>query len=140
MPVTTVREIMTTEVIHLQVDVTLDDAARIMRDRGIGDVVVADDDRLIGVVTDRDMVVRAIAEGLDPTTTTLGVVLSPDPVVVRPDDSAASAARLMREQAIRRVLVVDERGLVGVLSIGDLATEIDPDSVLGGISGAAPNS
>ena len=140
MPVTTVREIMTTEVIHLQVEVTLDDAARIMRDRGIGDVVVADDDRLIGVVTDRDMVVRAIAEGLDPTTTTLGVVLSPDPVAVRPDDSAASAARLMREQAIRRVLVVDERGLVGVLSIGDLATEIDPDSVLGGISGAAPNN
>jgi CBS domain-containing protein len=137
---TTVREIMTRDVISLQVDVTLEEAARMMRERDIGDVVVAEDDRLVGLVTDRDIVVRAVAEGMDPTTSTLGSVTSRDLIAVQPDDTAQSAALLMREQAVRRVLVVDEQGLCGILSIGDLATEIDPDSVLGGISGAAPNT
>ena len=140
MAATTVREIMTRDVLSLQVDVTLEQAARMMRERDIGDVVVAEDDRLVGLVTDRDIVVRAVAEGMDPTTATLGSVTSRDLIAVQPDDTAQSAALLMREQAVRRVLVVDEQGLCGILSIGDLATEIDPDSVLGGISGAPPNS
>ena len=140
MPAATVRDIMTTNVINLQVDTTLDQAAQTMREQDIGDVVVAEDDRLVGLVTDRDIVVRAVAEGLDPTTTTLASVASRDIVAVQPDDSAHAAALLMREQAIRRVLVVENGGLCGILSIGDLATEIDPDSVLGGISGAAPNA
>ena len=137
---TTVREIMTKDVINMQVDVTLEEAARIMRDRGIGNVVVAEDDRLVGLVTDRDIVVRAVAEGLDPTSTTLASVASREIVAVQPEDSAQSAALLMRDQAVRRILVLDEQGLCGILSIGDLATEIDPDSVLGGISIAQPNS
>ncbi len=140
MAATTVREIMTRDVISLQVDVTLEEAARMMRERDIGDVVVAEDDRLVGLVTDRDIVVRGVAEGMDPTSATLASVTSRDLIAVQPDDTAQSAALLMREQAVRRVLVVDEQGLCGILSIGDLATEIDPDSVLGGISGAAPNS
>lgn len=140
MAATTVREIMTRDVISLQVDVTLEEAARMMRERDIGDVVVAEDDRLVGLVTDRDIVVRGVAEGMDPTSATLASVTSRDLIAVQPDDTAQSAALLMREQAVRRVLVVDEQGLCGILSIGDLATEIDPDSVLGGISGAPPNS
>jgi CBS domain-containing protein len=140
MAATTVREIMTRDVISLQVDVTLDEAARMMRERDIGNVVVAEDDRLVGLVTDRDIVVRGVAEGMDPTTATLASVTSRDLIAVQPDDTAQSAALLMREQAVRRVLVVDEQGLCGILSIGDLATEIDPDSVLGGISGAPPTS
>jgi CBS domain-containing protein len=140
MAATTVREIMTTDVINMQVNTTLDEAARTMRERDIGNVVVAEDERLIGLVTDRDIVIRAVAEGMDPTTTTLGSVASRDIIAIQPDDTAQAAALLMRDQAIRRVLVVDEQGLCGILSIGDLATEIDPDSVLGGISGAAPNS
>ena len=139
MAATTVREIMTRDVISLQVDVTLEEAARTMRERDIGDVVVAEDDRLVGLVTDRDIVIRAVAEGMDPSTATLASVTSRDLIAVQPDDTAQSAALLMREQAVRRVLVVDEHGLCGILSIGDLATEIDPDSVLGGISGAPPN-
>jgi CBS domain-containing protein len=140
MAATTVRDIMTTDIVNLQVDVTLDEAARLMRERNIGDVVVAEDDRLIGLVTDRDIVVRAVAEGLDPRSTTVGAVASRDIVAVRPDDNAQDAALLMREQAVRRVLVVDEQGLLGIVSIGDLASDIDPDSVLGGISTAAPNT
>ncbi len=140
MAATTVREIMTRDVVNMQVDTTLDQAARTMREQDIGNVVVAEDEHLVGLVTDRDIVVRAVAEGMDPTTTTLGAVASRDIIAVQPDDTAQAAALLMREQAIRRVLVVDEQGLCGTVSIGDLATEIDPDSVLGGISSAAPNT
>jgi CBS domain-containing protein len=139
MAVQTVYDIMTTDVVHLQVDTTIDQAAKVMREKDIGNVVVADDERLIGLVTDRDIVVRAVADGLNPTTTVLGAVVSKDPITVRPDDTAHTAAVLMRDQAVRRVLVCDESGLVGILSIGDLAVQVDPESVLGGISGAAPN-
>jgi len=140
MAATTVREIMTKNVTNMQVSTTLEEAARAMREQDIGNVVVAEDERLVGLVTDRDIVIRAVADGMDPTTTTLGSVASRDIIAIQPDDTAQAAALLMREQAIRRVLVVDEQGLCGILSIGDLASEIDPDSVLGGISGAAPNS
>jgi len=137
----TVRELMTTKVTALPVGTTLDQAAEVMRSQDIGDVVVADADTLIGVVTDRDIVVRAIADGRDPRATNLGEIVSTDLITVGPEDSAADAARLMRDRAVRRVLVVDEKGgLEGILSIGDLAVDIDPESVLGGISSATPNN
>jgi CBS domain-containing protein len=141
MAITRVQDVMTTNVTCLQVETTLDKAAATMRDQGIGDVVVADGDQVVGLVTDRDMVVRAVADGRDPVSTTLGSVVSKDLVAVRPQDTAQEAALLMRDRAVRRVLVLDdERGLVGILSIGDLAVEIDPESVLGGISEAVPNT
>lgn len=137
----TVRDLMTTEVTTLPVETTIDKAAAAMRDGDIGDVLVADADRLIGVVTDRDIVIRALADGRDPTTTTLGSIVSKELITVGPDDRAADAARLMRDRAVRRVLVIDDLGgLLGILSIGDLAADIDPESVLGGISAAAPNN
>jgi CBS domain-containing protein len=141
MPTLTVRELMTTDVTALPVGTTLDQAAQVMRTQDIGDVVVADADTLIGVVTDRDIVVRAIADGRDPRSTNLGEIVSKDLITVGPEDSAADAARLMRDRAVRRVLVVDgQGGLEGILSIGDLAVDIDPESVLGGISSATPNN
>src|SRR2546429_7530269 len=102
MPAQTVRDVMTTDVVRLQVDTTLVDAGRVMRDKDIGDVVVVEDERLIGVVTDRDIVVRAVAEGLGPDTTTVGAVVSKDLVTVRPDDTVLDVARLMRDRAVRR--------------------------------------
>jgi CBS domain-containing protein len=141
MPMLTVRELMTTDVTSLPADTTLDRAADVMRGQDIGDVVVADGEALVGVVTDRDIVVRAIADGRDPRATTLAEVVSKDLITVGPEDSAADAARLMRDRAVRRVLVVDGNGgLEGILSIGDLAVDIDPESVLGGISSATPNN
>ncbi len=141
MPALTVRDLMTTDVTTLQVETTIDKAAAVMRAKDIGDVLVADADRLVGLVTDRDIVLRAVADGRDPAVTTLGSIVSKQLVSVRADDSAADAARLMRDRAVRRVLVLDEDGrLLGILSIGDLAADIDPDSVLGGISSAAPNN
>ena len=131
---------MTTTVIYLPSGTTVAEAASAMRDQDIGDVVVADGDNLAGLVTDRDIVVRSVAEGRDPDETTLGEILTPDLVTVRPDDTIQEVALLMRDKAVRRVLVLDDNGLVGIVSIGDLAERIDPDSVLGGISSAEPNN
>jgi CBS domain-containing protein len=132
---------MTTNVVYLPSETTLAEAARTMREQDIGDVVVADGPALTGLVTDRDIVVRAVAERFDPASTTIGEIVTKDLVTVRPDDSIQAAALLMRDPAVRRVLVCDdEKGLVGIVSIGDLAEQIDPESVLGGISKATPNN
>jgi CBS domain-containing protein len=141
MAMQTVRDVMTTNVVYLPSETTLAEAARTMREQDIGDVVVADGQALTGLVTDRDIVVRAVAERFDPASTTIGEIVSRELVTVRPDDSIHAAALLMRDHAVRRVLVCDDdKGLVGILSIGDLAERIDPDSVLGGISRAEPSN
>jgi CBS domain-containing protein len=112
-----------------------------MREQDIGDIVVSNGSGVAGLVTDRDIVVRAVAERRDPASTTLGEILTEGLVTVQPDDTVQSAALLMRDHAVRRVVVCDEdQNLVGIVSIGDLAEEIDPESVLGGISKAAPNN
>jgi CBS domain-containing protein len=141
MPMQTVRDVMTANVVTLPSETTLAEAARTMREQDIGDIVVSNDSGLAGLVTDRDIVVRAVAERFDPGSTTIGEILTQDLVTVRPDDTVQSAALLMRDHAIRRVLVCEEdQKLVGIVSIGDLAEEIDPESVLGGISKAEPNN
>jgi CBS domain-containing protein len=141
MPMQTVREVMTSQVVTLPRETTLAEAARTMREEDIGDIVVADNSGPAGLVTDRDIVVRAVAERCDPSSTTIGEILTSDLITVRPDDTVQSAALLMRDHAVRRVLVCeDDRSLVGIVSIGDLAEEIDPESVLGGISKAEPNN
>jgi CBS domain-containing protein len=137
----TVKDVMTTSVVYLPSATTIGEAARTMREQDIGDVVVADGSTLAGLVTDRDIVVRAVAERRDPDATTVGEIMTRDLVTVRPEDTIQQAALLMRDRAVRRLLVCDDsQGLVGVVSIGDLAERIDPDSVLGGISSADPNN
>ena len=137
----TVKDVMTTTVVYLPSETTIAEVARTMREQDIGDVVVADGPSLAGMVTDRDLVVRAVAEGKDPEATTVGEVMTRQLVTVRPEDTIQQAALLMRDRAVRRLLVCDDdQGLVGVVSIGDLAERIDPDSVLGGISSAEPNN
>jgi CBS domain-containing protein len=118
----------------------LDDAARRMKDRNIGDVIVLDGAVVCGVVTDRDIVVRAVAEGLDPKSTTLGEICSRELVTVHPDDSVKDAVQLMRAHALRRLPVLDGFNPVGIVSIGDLAIERDAGSALADISSAAPNT
>jgi CBS domain-containing protein len=141
MPMQTVRDVMTAHVVTLPSETTLDEAARTMREQDIGDIVVSNGSGVAGLVTDRDIVVRAVAERRDPASTTLGEILTEGLVTVQPDDTVQSAALLMRDHAVRRVVVCDEdQNLVGIVSIGDLAEEIDPESVLGGISKAAPNN
>ncbi|HXQ32837.1 MAG TPA: CBS domain-containing protein [Anaerolineales bacterium] len=121
------REIMTSdvEVIH-QAD-TLQTAAQKMRDRDIGFLPVCDGDRLIGVLTDRDVIVRAIAEGID-SQTMIGRDLVTSPAIFCfEDQSVDEAAKLMHDNQIRRLAVLrrDDKRMVGVVSLGDLAVNID---------------
>jgi CBS domain-containing protein len=111
-----------------------------MKQHDIGDVIVLDDSKVCGVVTDRDIVVRALAEGRDPATVKLGDICSRDLVSLAPTDSVEDAVRLMRERAIRRLPVLDKGRPVGMVSIGDLAVERDGDSVLADISVAPANA
>jgi CBS domain-containing protein len=133
-----VREVMTEDPVVLPKDATIVEAARLMRDHGIGDVIVTDGDRAQGIVTDRDIVVRAVAEGSDPGQVRVEDVLSGDLAAVTPEDSVERAIALMREKAIRRVPVVESGKAVGVVSIGDLAIERDADSALADISEEPP--
>ncbi|MFF8521626.1 CBS domain-containing protein [Streptomyces werraensis] len=135
-----VRDIMTAAPVTVGPQTSVAQAARLMRDHDLGAVLVTDDGRLRGLVTDRDLVVRSVAEGLDPEETTVVRACSEDLVTVRPDDELDVAVRLMREHAVRRVPVVDGEHPVGVLSLGDVDLERDPESALGDISVARPNT
>lgn len=134
-----VKEIMTGRPITLDRDASLADAARLMRDRGIGDVIVVEGEDAEGIVTDRDIVIRAVADGADPNTTRLGQIVSGDLTSVAPDDPVERAIALMREKAVRRLPVLEGGKPVGVLSLGDLAVERDPRSVLADISEEPPD-
>lgn len=138
----TIQDLMTTELCALSPQATLSEAAGTMRDRDIGDVLVIDDaGELRGIVTDRDITVRATADGCDPTATHLGDVCTDSLVTVAVDDPVDAAVRSMREHAVRRLPVVDQDGTpIGMISIGDLARSQDPDSALADISADAPNN
>ncbi len=117
-----VAEVMTRQVVYLPADTMLDEAAQVMRDQGIGDVVVTRGPTMIGLVTDRDIVVRAIAEDLSPRTTTLGSITSHELIMVEQSATVDEAVRAMRERAVRRLLVCDaDRKVVGILSLSDVA-------------------
>jgi CBS domain-containing protein len=136
--VTKVRDVMTAEPIVLQQDQTIADAAQAMRDTAVGAVLVVDGDRLCGLITDRDIVVRAVAESALPDSP-VGPLVSPDLIVVGADDEADDAARVMRAHAVRRLPVMDDGRIVGIVSIGDLAVGRGEDSALADISAAEPN-
>ena len=135
----TVEEIMTHEPRTVDIGVSLVDAAREMRDGDIGDVIVTDGGRVAGILTDRDIVVRAIAEGRDLQTTTVGDVCSSGPRTLEPGESVEAATQVMDEHSIRRLPVVRDGELVGVLSLGDLAQDRDAGPTLADISAASPN-
>lgn len=137
---TTVRDVMTSEPLTLDAADTLVAAARQMRDADVGDVIVTEGGAVRGIVTDRDITVRAVAEELDPSAATLAQIVTSDLVTVGPDDDVQVAADLMRTYAVRRLPVVDDGQLVGVVSLGDLAVDRDPDSVLADISADEPNN
>src|SRR6202012_4555515 len=101
-------------------------------------VLVVDGDKLCGLVTDRDIVVRALAESALPTSP-VGQVVSPDLVAVYAGDETADAARVMQDNAVRRLPVLDDGRIVGIVSIGDLALSQGEDSALANISAADPN-
>jgi CBS domain-containing protein len=135
----TVQDVMTRDPVILPPSASLVDAAKTMREGGIGDVVVGDDDELIGIVTDRDIVIRALAEDRDPHTTTLVDITSRELTTVSPDDTIETAVRLIREHAIRRLPVVSGGRVVGIVTLGDLALAQDRASALADVSAAPSN-
>jgi CBS domain-containing protein len=136
----TLRDVMSPNPVTLPATATVADAAKRMRDDDIGDVIVLDGDRVCGIVTDRDLVVRAVAEGRDVGTTTLQDVCSADVATLSPDDDVQRAIDMMKQKAIRRIPVVEDGAPIGIVSIGDLAIESTGEKALADISAAKPNN
>jgi CBS domain-containing protein len=135
-----VRELMTTGLVALAPDTPVRRAAQAMRENDVGDVLVVEDGQLRGIVTDRDIVVRGLADFEDLATCTLGDVCSDQLLTAAPDDEADAAIARMREAAVRRIPVVEAGRPVGVLSLGDAAVDRDPDSALADISSEEGNT
>lgn len=136
-----IREVMSTDPIVLSVDASVEQAAQAMREFDIGDVIVLDEaQQPCGIVTDRDITVRVVADGRDPSATKLGDVCSTELYALTPEDSVGDAVRVMTEKAIRRLPIVDNGRPVGVVSLGDLAVTQDPESGLADISSAPGNT
>jgi CBS domain-containing protein len=135
-----VSDLMTEKPITLPASATVVQAAQCMRDQNIGAIIVMDNRQLCGIVTDRDIVVRCVAEGSSIAEKTLKAVCSPSVMTLTPGDDADRALTMMRERAIRRVPVVSGGEVVGIVSLGDLALDRDPRSALGCISSAPPNN
>lgn len=101
---------------------TVQMAAQVMKDMDVGSIPVCDDDRLVGILTDRDIVIRCVAQGRDPSTCRVRQVMTPDVVYAFEDQTVADAERVMQIRQIRRLLVLDRnKRLVGIVSLGDLA-------------------
>ena len=128
-----VRDIMTQGVECVRPDTTIEEAARKMRDLDVGPLpVCGDDDRLAGMLTDRDITVRAIAEGKDPRTTQVCDIMTPEIVYCYEDQDVTEAAKLMETKQIRRLVVLDRnKRLVGIVSLGDLAVKTHNQELAG---------
>ncbi len=111
-----------------------------MKQHGIGTVLVLTDGRLSGLVTERDITVRVLAENRDPLTTPIGDICSSELAVLGPDDEVEQATRLVRERAVRRIPVLADGTPVGVVSIGDLALDVGEPSTLTALAAARPDS
>jgi CBS domain-containing protein len=135
-----IREIMTADPRTVSSMATVADAAREMRDGDVGSVVVIENGKVAGIVTDRDIAVRVVAQGLDPDATRVSEAATMRPVTLTVDQTVEDAIRLVREQDIRRILVVQDDRPAGIVSLGDLAIERDTDSALAEIASEPPNN
>ncbi|MBX6394465.1 MAG: CBS domain-containing protein [Alicyclobacillaceae bacterium] len=130
------KDLMTTQVSTVSPTSTCRDAAKIMKDINVGSVPVVDSDKLVGICTDRDIVLKCVAAGKDPATTAVKECMTTQPVTGTPDMDAHEASDLMSKHQIRRLPVVDQGRLVGMVAIGDLAvTAIHQDEAGEALSG-----
>ena len=122
---TVARDLMTPDPKCVKEDQTLADAARMMRDLDVGALpICGNDDRLKGMVTDRDIVVKCIAEGGDPTTATAGSLAEGPPLTIGADVDIREALEVMQDQQVRRLPVIEAHRLVGIVSQADFAREL----------------
>jgi CBS domain-containing protein len=126
-----IREIMTPDAQCIRPDETLVDAASLMRQLDVGVLPVCDDEAVVGMLTDRDIAVRAVADARDPSTTLVREVMSPGTIFVFDDHNVEEAVRVMEQHQIRRAPVLNrEKKLVGIVSLGDIA--VDASAALSG--------
>ncbi len=139
-----VQNVMTKGAVCTRPDATLQEVAGRMKELDVGALPVCDNDRLVGVITDRDITVRSVAEGHDPKSDRVKDVMTPELVYCFDDQDSAEAARLMRDKSVRRLPVLNrDKRLVGMVSLGDLAVETGDEKTAGKtleeISEARPN-
>jgi CBS domain-containing protein len=118
---TSINEVMTRDVSACEPNATVAEAAKVMAHEDVGPVPIVEDGRLIGIVTDRDIVVRVVAEGRDPNATTVNEIASTELVTVSPDDDLDEALNLLAEHQVRRLPVVEGDRLVGIVAQADIA-------------------
>ena len=116
-----IRDIMTKDVVALAPSSTIAQVAQSMRQLNVGSIPLVEDGLLVGMITDRDIVVRVVADGLDPHLETADMHMTRNPLTVTPDTSVEEAERIMAREQIRRLPVVEGERLVGYLALGDLA-------------------
>ena len=132
-----VREVMTKEVETIRPDQRVQEAANFMLSADAGSIPVTDGERLIGMITDRDIAVRGIAKGYGPDTP-VRELMTDDLIVVRVDDDIEEAASKMSEAQVRRLPVIDEdERLCGIVSLGDLSRETDSDCATEALEGVS---
>ena len=118
---TSIKEVMTSQVKTCEPDTTVIEAAKVMAKEDVGPVPIVEQGRLTGIVTDRDIVVRVVAEGRDPSSTTVGEIASRDLVTVSPDDDLDAALKQLAQSQVRRIPVVEGDRLVGIVAQADIA-------------------
>lgn len=118
-----VKEIMTKDVATLNGDDSIQDAANLMKEHNVGSVPVCSGEEVIGIITDRDIAIRSVAEGENIKNQKVREVMSSNPVYANPDMDVHDAARIMSERQIRRLPVIENKNIVGIVSLGDLAVE-----------------
>ena len=136
----TVRDVMTKNPVALSSDSSVVDAAKAMSDHRIGTVVVMEMDKPSGIVTDRDITVRAVATGKDPSKIKLADISSRSLAAVRPDQPIEDAMKMMKSHDVKRVVVMSDSRLEGIISLADLARNDDDGDVEDDISRAEPNN
>jgi CBS domain-containing protein len=124
-----IRDVMTPSPSTVQADQPAAEAAKLMREADAGMIPVLDNGDLLGTVTDRDIVVRVVAEGKDPQSTPVREIATTDPVTVEPDQDVDEALHLMARHQVRRLPVVEEGRLIGVVAQADVAREADERKV-----------
>ena len=136
------QDIMTKNPRTVTPETDVREAAQIMKSENVGVVPVVESSgskKLVGLLTDRDIAVRVVANDLDPKKTQVKQVASENLVTLSPNDSTDAAVKAMRDNGLRRMPVVEDSRIIGIVSLGDLAQAMDPKSALGGISSARPN-
>lgn len=135
----TVRDAMTFGPVTMRHDAKVREAARRMKKASIGDVIVMRDEKAYGILTDRDIVLRCIADGGEPTEMRVGDICSTNLLTVHANDPLAKAEELMRRRAVRRLVVEDDGFPVGIVTLADVEKRRHPESAMADIAEAPPN-